>query len=230
MDKQMIDILLKSRLCKGMNEEQVQYIVRSSIVTRSPYHKNQVIFFEGDEPEKLYILISGGITICRDTTSGKRVVLTNISTPGDIFGEVYLFINKKSYGVGAVASEPSVLAEISKEIFLHNVGAEAESDYKYILMENLLQIFAAKAFHLSNKVTLLGSGSIREKIVKYLLSLPEEKGVINLPINREAMALELNVTRPSLSREFSNMKEEGILSISGSKVKVLDRERFEEYI
>ena len=44
------------------------------------------------------------------------------------------------------------------------------------------------------------------------------------------MAAYLAVTRPSLSRELSAMQREGIIALDGKCVKVLDMERFEEYL
>ncbi|MFR0078363.1 MAG: helix-turn-helix domain-containing protein [Blautia sp.] len=53
---------------------------------------------------------------------------------------------------------------------------------------------------------------------------------MSLNLSREEMADELNVTRPSLSRELGKMQEEGILSLSRKQIQIKDQELLEEYL
>ena len=63
----------------------------------------------------------------------------------------------------------------------------------------------------------------RSKICSYLL---EQMGVNQspafiLPMNRNDLADYLNVSRPSMSREFARLKEEGVLDYYLSGVRLL---------
>lgn len=49
-----------------------------------------------------------------------------------------------------------------------------------------------------------------------------------MPMNRQELAEFLNVKRPSLSRELSNMQRDGIIDVYRSSVKILDMERLRE--
>ena len=44
------------------------------------------------------------------------------------------------------------------------------------------------------------------------------------------MADYMNVTRPSLSRELSNMQKEGILSLHGRNIIIENEEKLESYL
>ncbi|MFQ8823481.1 MAG: helix-turn-helix domain-containing protein [[Ruminococcus] lactaris] len=48
-------------------------------------------------------------------------------------------------------------------------------------------------------------------------------------MNREELAASLNAARPSLSRELSQMQDEGIIKMEGRKsIKILDYSRLQE--
>ena len=81
-----------------------------------------------------------------------------------------------------------------------------------------------------NKIKVLASGSLREKIVRFLFQQLGSDGKVELGISREFLAAYLAVTRPSLSRELGSMQREGILSVEGKMIRVLDMDRFEEYL
>ena len=83
---------------------------------------------------------------------------------------------------------------------------------------------------MNRKLRVLGSSSIREKIVRYLVQRQDREGRVSLNLSREEMADELNVTRPSLSRELGKMQEEGILSLSRKQIQIKDQELLEEYL
>jgi DNA-binding transcriptional regulator LsrR (DeoR family) len=46
-----------------------------------------------------------------------------------------------------------------------------------------------------------------------------------MPMNRQELAEFLNVKRPSLSRELSNMQKEKIIEVYRSSVKILDMDK-----
>ena len=47
---------------------------------------------------------------------------------------------------------------------------------------------------------------------------------------REEMADYLNVTRPSLSRELSNMVKDGIIRNEGRDIVIIDQDKLESYL
>mgnify|MGYP002740952295 CR=1 FL=1 len=83
---------------------------------------------------------------------------------------------------------------------------------------------------LHTKLKILASGTLREKIVRYLFPHIDEKGQIALKVSREFIAAYLAVSRPSLSRELSAMQREGIIEAAGRTIRILDMEQFEEYL
>lgn len=225
--KDSIEILSRCKLFKNISKNQIEELLTKDNSIKA-YKKDQFIFHEGDIPKKLFILINGKIDIAKDLSSGKRILITSIEMSGDIFGEIYVFIEKNEYDVYAQAAEDSTVFQISDNIFIKN--AKAKSEAEEILQYNLMCIFASKAYFMKSKIKILGSSSIREKIVQYLFQRLNEEGNVKGNLNREYMADYLNVARPSLSRELSNMQKDGIIKIKGNNIIITDEEKFEEYL
>ena len=83
---------------------------------------------------------------------------------------------------------------------------------------------------MNRKLRILGSGSLRERIVRFLVECQDREGQIHMNLSREEMADYLNITRPSLSRELGKMQEEGILELDRRQILVKDQERMELYL
>lgn len=111
----VINILQHCRLCRGLNVEEIQKLCDGRDVTIKEYDKGNVIFSEGSEPKAIYILLGGTVSISKIMFSGRRVMVTRIERPGDIFGEVYVFMEKQEYEVQAETMEKSVVLELRCE-------------------------------------------------------------------------------------------------------------------
>ncbi|SFB00742.1 Crp/Fnr family transcriptional regulator [Selenomonas ruminantium] len=226
--EQLIPVLKKSSLAAGMSDEEVAELLASAQVHLREYPKGQIVFHEGDMPKSLYILLAGEVHILKDTFSGRRIFLSEINEPGDMFGEVYEVL-KQPYDMYVETVTPVRLLEISSDLFSLEAGGKLSRSALKI-QRNLMRIFARKAYFMHNKIKVLASGSLREKIIRFLFIELQGKRELELTGSREFMAAYLAVTRPSLSRELSAMQREGIIAVDGKCVKVLDMERFEEYL
>ena len=226
--EKLIPLLKKCSLAQGMSDEEVRELLASAQVNLREYPKGEIIFHEGNTPHSLYILLAGEVHILKDTFSGRRIFLSEINEPGDMFGEVYEVL-KQPYDMYVETVTPVRLLEISSKLFTWDAGGELSRSALKI-QRNLMRIFARKAYFMHNKIKVLASGSLREKIVRFLFLELQGKRELELTGSREFMAAYLAVTRPSLSRELSAMQKDGILQVEGKTIKVLDMERFEEYL
>ncbi|MDD3369776.1 MAG: Crp/Fnr family transcriptional regulator [Lachnospiraceae bacterium] len=234
----MLEILERCRLCRQMRKEEIQILLEDHHSNVKTYQKGEIIFHEEDVPEKIFVLLSGSVLIARDAFAGRRMVLTQVEQPGEMFGEIYAFIEQPSYDMYTEAMEKSVILSLDHTIFEslsgNDVAKMTLSDSKLYMIQklrnNMLAIFANKAFQMNKKLRILGNSGLREKIVHYLYQYLDDKENVTGKHSREEMADYLNVTRPSLSRELGNMQKEGIISLQKRKIVVLDREAFEQYL
>lgn len=223
-----MQMLRHTFLCQGLTEEEFRYFTENAGIQMKKYKKNEYVFQETEQPQKLFLLVEGCISVYRVTMAGRTLPIADIEEAGDIFGEVYLYMQKPQYDLNAIAKCDSIILTMKSQIF--TVGEAELPTVYYKIIKNLLTMFAKKAYILNTKIQVLNSGSLRQRIVRYLLNGSQKDGEVKLSLTREEMADFLNTTRPSLSRELSNMQKEGLIELNGKQVRLLDIEALDDYL
>jgi len=223
--KQITKMLKKSFLFADMTESEIEKVLTCSGAAIKKIDKNEIIFDQEDVPKYLFVLLEGSVAVCKDSISGKRGIVTVIERPGDIFGEIYLFLPKHEYDFYTLVTYQAQVMMIPREFFSSTCSNKC--NYHSKLIENMLGILAQKAYYLGQKLQILSSGSLRQKISKYLLDNCDSNGVIKMKMNREVFADYLIVARPSLSRELLKMQDEGLIDVDGKNIKIVEIDTLE---
>ena len=227
MEQEIFDIVKSSSLAHGMTDEDVRALLASSQVRRRSFAKGGIVFRDGEQPRGLYLLLSGTLVIKKDTFSGRQIFLSEVSGAGEMFGEVYEVLGRP-YDMYVEAATRAEVLEIASSLF--SLAGGDLSRPALCVQRSLMRIFAQKAYYMHGRIQVLASGTLREKIVRFLAEHLDEKGTARLTESRETLAAYLAVTRPSLSRELGAMAREGILEVDGRMVHVCDFARFESYL
>ena len=172
------------------------------------------------------MILSGSVAVCSDTGGGKRGIIAMFDRPGELFGEVFLFLKKGTYDHYAQALSSCTILEIPRNS-LFPTGSRANLSSP--ILSNMLSIFAQKTYYLNQRLNILSAGSLRKKIARLFLKNCRE-GKVALSGNREELADFLNAARPSLSRELMHMQEEGLIRMEKKTVYILNREKMEEIL
>ena len=121
MDKdengKIIQALSKSALCKGFTQDELLCLLEENSTEIKKYEKGSFVFEEGDVPERLYVMVHGYVEVSKLTFSGKKILITTIENPGDMFAEVYMFMGRSKYDMSAQAGEESLILSISSDFF-----------------------------------------------------------------------------------------------------------------
>jgi len=222
----MLTKLKNSPLFANMSVEDIEKCIKCSGSEIVTYQKDELIFYQQDEPKKLFVLIEGSAAVCRDTITGKRNIIAAFRQSGELFGEVFLFLNKNSYDNYALAVSQVKILQMPKEYLYSGCGKNCE--YHTMLISNMLSILAQKAYYLNQKLQIISSPTLRNKIAKILLQNVGKNGVVSLKMNREELADFLNTARPSLSRELMKMQTDGIIETDGKKIKIIDMQELQK--
>ena len=156
----IVQALEHSGLCREFTQDEILSLIEEKDTDIKRYEKGSFVFEEDDTPDKLYVLIEGYVEVSKMTFSGKKILITTIENPGDMFAEVYMFMGKGKYDMSAQAVEESVVLSVSCDFF-ENISHNIKAGVSAKIRKNLMSIFAMKAYNLSRKVRLLGCGSIR---------------------------------------------------------------------
>lgn len=189
----------------------------------------QVIYFEGDAGEHLYLVATGKVKLIRSTTSGHEVLL-DILRGGDYFGNLSIF-DSKSYTETAIAQTDCCILQISAENF-----EKILKHYPDVLLK-VLKVVSQRLEESQEIIKQLSAYSVEQRIAAALIRLArklgEEKGrgvLIQLPFSRQDLAAMTGATIETVSRVMSRFSAEGLVSTGRKWVAINDLGRLEEII
>lgn len=211
-----------------LEEKEISEVVEK--ITTRRYKKGQMIFFEGDIADKLYIVSSGSMKIFKYTKEGKEQILY-ILTNGDFIGDRSL-LKRGKFDFNAEALEDSSICTLSKEDFDNVVRSNPEIPIK------ILESVHDRLLSLENLVQSLGTKDVEARIAALILSFAKNFGnqteeglLIDLPLNREEMGNYIGITRETISRKLTSMQDEGVIELIGNrKVLIKDKEMLEDLL
>ncbi len=142
---------------------------------------------------------------------------------GEMFGESMACAEVEESPMQIFAVTDCVIMFLDFRVLYYS-GVKYE--YQMQLAVNLIRNISRQNTFMNRKVRMLSRKDLRSKILTYLQSLtPNENGTITLPFTKTAMAEFLCVNRSSLSRELSRMVHDGILSVNGRTLTLLDSQQ-----
>lgn len=200
-------------LFKNLTEKDLKILEENIKIEEKTYEKGSYIFNQGDIKGDLYFLIEGSILVAKFDSNGKRSIIQTFNNKG-IFGEVYAYLNEP-FDFSALVQKKSKILVIKEFRNLIN-----EFMPKSFLI-NYINLISKKCLVLSQKNQITNQFTLRQKIANFLL-IEEKNNKVKLKQTREELADFLSTTRPSLSRELSNMADENIIKISGKDIYILD--------
>lgn len=209
----------RSSLFAGIGRDDIIDYLKESNAKIGKFRKDEMIFLQDDMPEYLNMLIGGSVAVCNDSGDGKRCIIAQIEQPGDLFGEVILFLNHQEYEHYALAMQDSLVLQIPRKNFFDTRHGNME--VKARITANLLSIFANKSYYLNQRLNILLCGNLRQKLTKIILKDAVD-GVLKLKMNREELADFVNTARPSLSRELMSMQEDGLIRVEKRNLYIVD--------
>ncbi|MGO3018119.1 MAG: Crp/Fnr family transcriptional regulator [Anaerococcus sp.] len=205
----------KIPIFKKISDEDIKKIEKFLPIEKRLYNKDSYIFMQNDMAEDIFYLVKGDVIVSKIDFSGKRYIVENFKEDV-IFGEIYAYLNE-TYDFSAIVNADSEIYVIKnfKKIFSLDLSKE--------FLTSFINLLAKKCMGLSRKNQISTQFTLRQKIANYLI-YNEENNLITLKMTREELADFLSTTRPSLSRELSKMKEEGIIDVEGKEIKILDKD------
>jgi CRP/FNR family transcriptional regulator, cyclic AMP receptor protein len=182
------------------------------------------LFSEGDDGDKLYIILKGKIKLTRAAPDGRENLLS-VHGPGEMFGELSLFdISPRT--ASATAITDTTLAGLGHadlraflasrpEVAMHMLGA---------LAQRLRRINDIKAD--------LVFTDVPGRVAKALLDLSERFGVqqetgiqVNHDLTQEELAQLVGASRETVNKALADFAARGWIQLSAKSVLLLDTDR-----
>jgi CRP-like cAMP-binding protein len=178
------------------------------------FKKNQVIYYEGDKGNGLYLLVSGKVKCIKLAEDG-RELMTGIYSADDYLG-INAMLSNEAYADTATALEDSLLCLIPKEQLeeLLNLYPEVARDFIKILANDIREK--------EEQLLQMAYNSVRKKMAEALLRLQRQTGGDSFKVAREDLAAMAAMATETVSRTLSDFKAEGLIEKTGSTITILD--------
>lgn len=188
------------------------------------YKAKDIIIGEGESPSGLYFLLSGTAKLYKSSPEGKEQTLF-VLHDGEPFCLCSTF-RKKPFPVTAAALTTCKVVSISKQSFFD--AAEKDTAFLFSVLQKVSE-------RLRDAMELAGTLSLQEvpqRIATFIaklapISCTQEKQTVTLPISHKELAKVIGATPEALSRTLKRMNEQGMITIDGRNVHILDRKQLE---
>lgn len=185
---------------------------------RRKYPPKSVIIYAGDEPDVLYYLVKGSVSVLIEDTDGREIVLAYLN-PGDFFGEMGLFDDSSRSAWVRTRSECE-LAEISYTRF------RQLSEKDPTILFSLAAQMAARLRKTSRKVGDLAFLDVTGRVARTLLDLCKEPDAMTHPdgmqirITRQEIGRIVGCSREMVGRVLKALEEQGLIYVKGKTIVV----------
>jgi CRP-like cAMP-binding protein/CheY-like chemotaxis protein len=211
--------LLKQELSPGI--EGLQYLMEASmgkdymkLLTEdrniNNYKKKQIVYSEGNHPNRLYYVLKGKVKTYKSNDNGKELV-TELFLPGDFLGYVAMLENTV-YKDSAEAMEETELAIIPREDFDQLINNNKEVAQKFI------RLLAKNISERETQLVNIAYNSLRKKVADALLMLHKKyhknpQSNEAMVISRGSLATIAGTAKESLIRTLSDFRNEKLIDI-----------------
>jgi CRP/FNR family transcriptional regulator len=212
----ILDIINKIPAFNGLSENQLREI-RSIAVDRR-FEKGEIIFSEGDKGNGFYVVVGGQVKIFKLSPEGKEQIL-HIFGSGDPVGEVAVFAGR-SFPANAEAITASRLLFFPRPAFLELISANPS------LAMKMLAVLSMRLRRFTIQIENLSLKEVPGRLATYLIVLSEEQQneeEVSLPISKGQLASLLGTIPETLSRIFAKMSAQGLITVEGRRIRLLDR-------
>lgn len=217
-------VLKKCALFRTIEDKEYGHLLKCLGAQVKHYPEEDYIFFAGDEINHIGIVLSGTIEIMKENLAGNKHILA-ILEPSHMFAEGIVCTANRISPVTVQAKEAVEILFIPYDRVIKTCGNSCS--FHFGLIRNMMVVLGEKNVNLNRKLELLTLKGMREKLASYLINESRERHshTFQILLNRTELADYLNVSRTSMCRELTRMKEEGLIDLYGHSFKILDKDR-----
>ncbi|MCO6414394.1 MAG: cAMP-activated global transcriptional regulator CRP [Thiogranum sp.] len=181
---------------------------------RRRYPSKSVIIYAGDQPDVLYYIVKGSVTVLIEDDDGHEIVLAYLN-PGDFFGEMGLFGKDSNRSAWVRTKTQCELAEISYSRYRQL--AEQDTGILFALAGQM----AARLRSTSRKVSDLAFLDVTGRVARTLLDLCKQPDAMTHPdgmqikITRQEIGRIVGCSREMVGRVLKSLEEQGLISAKG---------------
>ncbi|HVF52827.1 MAG TPA: Crp/Fnr family transcriptional regulator [Actinomycetota bacterium] len=200
-------------------DEETLLKVADRLIERS-YKKGQVIFYQGDLGDSLFLVAEGLVKVMVTSPDGEEMVLTTVRPP-DIFGELAVFDGGQR-SASAEALEATTTLGLTRETFLTVLQEHPR------LQDALLRSLGNVLRRLTEQASDLVFLDLHGRVAKLLLGLADDRGekqgdetLLDLRMTQADLAAMVGGSRQRVNVILRSFEDRGYLALEGRKIKLI---------
>ena len=207
-----------------LNREQIREILDQASIKR--YERDSVIFREGYEADRFYLLLDGYLRVVRTTAEGEQIIALHIS-PGQLFG-IAPALQRDTYPASSIAASESLALSWPVRLwdsFVQNYPGFATETYKTL---------GERLGEMQTRIAELATQAVERRVASALLRLVSQSGrkvegsiEIDFPITRQNVSEMTGTTLHTVSRLLSAWEKDGIVKSARKRIVVTHSSRLE---
>ena len=209
-----IEYLKKIELFSSLSSDELRQV--SNKIAVRQFKKNEIILYEEDTTEYMYIIFEGEVKVVQTTEEGKEVVLA-IHRSGDFFGDMSL-IDGKTIPATVVTTKDSMTAIISKSVFYFLISTHNK------ILERMLEILSSRLRQSWKLIQMLNFTHAPQRIMMLFTMLAEKYGsktnedmILNIRLTHQGIADMTGLTRETVTRVIDKWLKSGDIAILKDK-------------
>jgi len=200
-----------------LNDEQIEKLKKISVIKK--FSAKEILFYEGDAPIYLYVLLQGTLKVYETNHKGQQIFLHQFY-PGGLVAELANFENIPYPATAEFMSESEVL-RIDYKALEHDFFKNP--DISFEIIKSLIAKHKILIDVIQKEVILTADA----KVAKFIL----ENGELFKTLKNTQVASILNLTPETLSRTLSKFKSSGFIELDDKHhIRVLDAQKLEEVL
>jgi CRP-like cAMP-binding protein len=210
--------LNKTPLFSGL--DQAALVELAHIFRAKRYSKGEVVFFESDNSQYVYIVHTGCVSIVLESFDGHEMII-NEMYPGDHFGEISVIIND-TYSTTAIARTDSTVLMMTGQELLTWLDREP------CITRHLLEATARRLQKSSRREAALLFMDANARLAALLLELEaheQDRGYVT--ISQDELAQHTGLTRQTVAKILGKWRRAGWLLTGRGHIMLLDHNALE---
>ncbi len=208
-----------------LTEQETRVLLRLQSAVRTIRRGNDVVV-QGRKYNGVFILIDGFGLRYKVMADGRRQVF-NVSLPGDLIGYPACFFDEALYSVTA-------LTRVSACFITFADLAEVFRSFPRLAMA-LFWSTACETAMLGEHLADVGRRSAYERVAHFILEMSARLSAVGLgdettfmtPLSQAKIADVVGLSAPHVNRMLRRLRDEGLIQMNGSRIRIIDRNALE---
>ena len=219
METKRIAALKATVLFGGLTAEELSELAQQAVDLH--FSKGEMLFLYGEPVKGLFVVVSGKVRVFQNNPDGREQVM-HVDTAGSVVADVAVF-DGGPYPASAIAASD---AEV---LFIHKSDIDQCCIRHPSFALRALKFMAQRVRKHAQLAETLSLHDVGQRLALFLLTeaqsahAPRQGGLsLHLSLSNHEIAIRIGSVRDVVSRAFAKLKHDGLISVEGHEVTILD--------